>query len=173
MNRLWEGNCDGYATAAARMSQEVEYRLFSYARMKREVREYRESCLEGSRAPQGERVKQSLRGSSVERNALLLMEPGAQMKDKLRWVAVIETAWEEMRQCAPEYARVLEAVYGLTRPETSKPQARSAYARYSLMEELHIGQTTLYNRKRACIEWVKALALYRGLLCPEMKLRQN
>lgn len=160
----------GYELAAARMTQEVEYRLFSYAHLKKEVREYRNACLEGSRAPQEERVKAAPRGSCTEQNALRMMEPGGKMKEKMRWVAVIERAWEEMRYFSPGHARVLEAVYGLTRPPNSRPQARSAYARYALMEELHISQTTLYNWKNTCIAWVKALALHRGLLCPDMEL---
>lgn len=170
MKRVGQGALCGYEMAAARLTQEVEYRLFSYARLKREVCEYRESCMEGSRAPLEERVQKSRRGSSTEHNALRLVEPSQQMKEKMRWVTVIERAWEEMRYFSPEHARVLEAVYGLTRPPTSKPQARSAYARYALMEELHISQTTLYNRKNTCITWVKALALHRGLLCPDLEL---
>lgn len=157
-----------YNRAARRMHEEVERQLGLYRQHKQEIQAYRQSALNGTRAAQGEYVRGSLPGDPTAIGALKLLEPDAPILQKAAWVEIIDKARYEMRHFAPELARILTVCYGLDKKRAGGARMDPG-TRYRLMEELSISQTTLYNRRIACVEWVKALALYRGLLCPEMK----
>lgn len=93
--------------------------------------------------------------------AINMAEPPEQIAYYAKWVSVIEKAMNEMEYFTPEYCRLLKGYFGL---------GCNSRGRVFLMHELNISQTTLYAWKNICVDWVKALAVYRRLINPELEL---
>lgn len=92
-------------------------------------------------------------------SAINMAEPPEQIQQYVEWVSVIKKAIDEMEYFAPEYCRLLKGYFGL---------GCNSRGRVFLMHELNISQTTLYAWKNICVDWVKALAIYRRLINPEI-----
>lgn len=158
----------------ARMRQlafEVEWRIAQYYTMQNEVRAYEESCANGHNARIGAASVQTNRiNDPTATGALRLLEPSAAICEMRDWLWVIDKARDEMHYFAPDLERILQVLLMPARNKHANGNRTPSNARYALMEELCIGQTTLYAKRNACIEWIKALALYKGLLDPQLRL---
>lgn len=148
---------------------EVEWRISQYHIMQREVRAYEEACMKGTEYHvSAEYIQSNRKGDPTALGALHLLQPGELIREMRDWLWAIDKARDEMHHFAPDLEKILVAfLLPKKREKTGSIQIKSN-KRYELMHELNIGQTTLYNRKNACIEWIKALALYKGLLDPQL-----
>ncbi|MDR1620284.1 MAG: hypothetical protein LBS18_06465 [Clostridiales bacterium] len=159
-----------YHDVRNRLYKEVEYRLSNYRLMKLEIAAYEDHGLYHESMTQAARSKTSERRDDTAYVALRRAEPTRRVQEMRDWVAVIDTALTEMRFYAPALATILTAYYGIGKPD-EKTLLRAGAVRRRLMEQLCIGQTTLYRWKNDCVEWVKSLALYRGLVNPALEFQ--
>lgn len=132
-------------------------RLYNYHKMIAEVEQFEDDCLDRRRPGENDYIKGTYVADPTVKAAVELVDPPAHIKETKSWIETIKTAWQEMELYSPELARVLECCFGL------EGKARRYY---DLTEELNVSLETLYRRRREAVEWVKDIALYKGLLDP-------
>lgn len=161
-------NFSSYQEAARHMFLEVEKHLYAYRQMKQELEAFELRQVQPGR-PEPIVSRCTTPADPTGNHAVSLAQPPAYMEAYRKWISVIEQAYEEMLYFSPELARVMHAFYGMDKRNGRKKQD-AAHIRISLMHELNISQTTLYNWRNTCVEWVKALAIYAQLLTPTLSL---
>ncbi len=160
-------NFNVYSEVSRHLFSEVERRLFAYQQMRREIASYEKDRIYTPSLHSGEQHRSSQMPDPTAHAGIALADPSPRIMLLQSWLGVIDKARGEMQRFAPELARILTVFYGLDRLH-GRPSRESARVRIQLMMDLNISQTTLYNWRNTCVEWVKALAIHKGLLNPEL-----
>ena len=95
--------------------------------------------------------------------ALAYLEPPSAIRKSQAWVWAIEQAYESLKCCSPERARLMVRLYGL---DGKLPALERRGWRVHLMEEFNISEPSLYRWRTDIQQAVLAGAVQAGVLSP-------